>query len=118
MYHAERSADWVIRLGDGTDESHAKMQAAIDDMWMYAGEMFDPDATDTALADEGIGCDLCALAPAWREAVGRILDEATLAIPAGTWMQRGGKNGVHTEHLGRLLATMQSVPRTYPQAQW
>lgn len=118
MYHAERSTDWVIRLGDGTDESHAKMQAAIDDMWMYAGEMFDPDATDTALADEGIGSDLRALAPAWREAVRSVLDEATLAIPAGTWMQRGGKNGVHTEHLGRLLATMQSVPRTYPQAQW
>lgn len=118
MYHAERSADWVIRLGDGTDESHAKMQAAIDDMWMYAGEMFDPDATDAALADEGIGCDLGALAPTWREAVGSVLDEATLAIPAGTWMQRGGKNGVHTEQLGRLLATMQSMQRTYPQAQW
>jgi ring-1,2-phenylacetyl-CoA epoxidase subunit PaaC len=118
MYHAERSADWVIRLGDGTDESHAKMQAAIDDMWMYAGEMFDPDATDTALADEGIGCDLRALAPAWRGAVGSVLEEATLVIPAGTWMQRGGKNGVHTEHLGRLLATMQSLQRTYPGAQW
>lgn len=117
-YHVERSADWVIRLGDGTDESHARMQAAIDDMWMYTGEMFDPDETDTVLAEEGIGCDLRTLAPAWREVVGSVLEEATLAVPSGTSMQRGGKNGVHTEHLGHMLATMQSLHRTYPGAQW
>jgi ring-1,2-phenylacetyl-CoA epoxidase subunit PaaC len=117
-YHVERSADWVIRLGDGTDESHARMQAAIDDMWMYTGEMFDPDETDTALADEGIGCDLRTLAPAWREVVGSVLEEATLSVPSGTSMQRGGKNGVHTEHLGHMLATMQSLHRSYPGAQW
>jgi ring-1,2-phenylacetyl-CoA epoxidase subunit PaaC len=117
-YHAERSADWVIRLGDGTVESHAKMQAAIDDMWMYTGEMFDPDETDTTLAEEGIGCDLRTLAPAWREMVGSVLDEAMLTVPGGTSMQRGGKNGVHTEHLGHMLATMQSLQRSYPGAQW
>jgi ring-1,2-phenylacetyl-CoA epoxidase subunit PaaC len=117
-YHAERSADWVIRLGDGTAESHAKMQAAIDDLWMYTGEMFDPDEIDTALAEEGIGCDLRTLAPAWREVVGSVLDEATLTVPSGTSMQRGGKNGVHTEHLGHMLATMQWMQRAHPEAQW
>jgi ring-1,2-phenylacetyl-CoA epoxidase subunit PaaC len=117
-YHAERSADWIIRLGDGTDESHARIQAAIDDLWMYTGEMFDPDETDTALAEEGIGCDLRTLAPAWREMVGSVLDEAMLTVPGGTSMQRGGKNGVHTEHLGHMLATMQSLQRSYPGAQW
>jgi ring-1,2-phenylacetyl-CoA epoxidase subunit PaaC len=117
-YHAERSADWVIRLGDGTAESHARMQAAVDDLWMYTGEMFDPDETDTALAEEGIGCDLRTLAPAWREMVGSVLDEATLTVAGGTAMQRGGKSGVHTEHLGHMLATMQSLQRSYPGAQW
>jgi ring-1,2-phenylacetyl-CoA epoxidase subunit PaaC len=117
-YHAERSADWIIRLGDGTDESHARIQAAIDDLWMYTGEMFDPDEIDTALAEEGIGCDLRALEPAWREAVGSVLDEATLTLPGGTWMQRGGKKGVHTEHLGHMLATTQWLPRTYRGAEW
>ena len=118
VYHAERSADWIIRLGDGTGESHARIQAAIDDLWMYTGEMFDPDEIDTALAEEGIGCDLRALEPAWREAVGSVLDEATLTLPGGTWMQRGGKKGVHTEHLGHMLATMQWLPRTYRGAEW
>jgi ring-1,2-phenylacetyl-CoA epoxidase subunit PaaC len=118
MYHVERSADWVIRLGDGTDESHARMQAAIDDLWMYTGEMLDPDATDSALAAEGIGSDLRALASQWREAVGAVLTEATLTIPAAEFMQRGGKRGVHTEHLGHLLAPMQWLQRAHPGAQW
>jgi ring-1,2-phenylacetyl-CoA epoxidase subunit PaaC len=115
-YHVERSADWVIRLGDGTDESHARMQAAIDALWMYTGEMFEMDGTDEALS--GIGCDLAALAQPWREAVATVLGEATLAMPKESWMQRGGKRGVHTEHLGRMLATMQWLQRTYPGAQW
>ncbi len=107
-YHVERSADWVIRLGDGTDESHARMQAAINDLWMYTGEMFEADETDRALADEGVGCDLAALAQPWREAVAAVLGEATLTVPRAEFMQRGGRRGVHTEHLGHMLATMQS----------
>ena len=118
VYHAERSANWIIRLGDGTDESHARIQAAIDDLWMYTGEMFDPDEAETVLAEEGIGCDVRTLVPAWREAVGYVLNEATLTVPGGTWMQRGGKNGIHTEHLGHMLATMQWMQRTYPGAEW
>jgi len=118
IYHAERSADWVIRLGDGTEESHRKMQAAIDDLWMYTGELFDADETEIALAAEGVACDVRALAVPWREAVGAVLDEATLTMPDATWMQHGGKQGVHSEELGRMLATMQSLQRVHPGAQW
>ncbi|TMH57039.1 MAG: phenylacetate-CoA oxygenase subunit PaaC [Betaproteobacteria bacterium] len=117
-YHVERSADWVIRLGDGTDESHARMQAAIDDLWMYTGEMFETDDTDRALADEQVGCDLFALAQPWREVVDAVLTEATLSVPKAAFMQRGGRRGAHTEHLGHLLATMQWLPRSHPGAQW
>jgi ring-1,2-phenylacetyl-CoA epoxidase subunit PaaC len=117
-YHIERSADWVIRLGDGTAESHARMQTAIDDLWMYTGEMFASDETDDALAGEGIACDLPALAAPWRATVESVLTEATLAVPASTFMQRGGRRGVHTEHLGHMLTTMQHLQRSYPGAQW
>ena len=117
-YHAERSADWVIRLGDGTDESHAKMQAAIDELWAYTGEMFHADEAELALAAEGIACDARSLEPRWRETVAAVLAEATLTLPAATWMQRGGKQGVHSEELGRMLATMQHLQRAYPGAQW
>lgn len=117
-YHVERSADWVIRLGDGTEESHARMQSAIDDLWMYTGEMFEPDAIDEALAAEGIGCDLAALALPWRETIATVFTEATLAVPETSAVQRGGRRGVHTEHLGHMLATMQWLQRAYPGAQW
>ena len=117
-YHIERSGDWVIRLGDGTEESHARMQAAIDELWPYTGEMFEADAVDVALAAAGIACDLGALAPVWRVRVGAVFAEATLNLPVNEWMQSGGKRGVHTEHFGHLLAEMQSLPRTHPEAQW
>ena len=118
MYHAERSADWVIRLGDGTDLSHARMQSAIDDLWMYTGEMFAADDTEIALAAEGVAADVGALLPVWRDRVASVLDQATLTMPSAAWMQRGGKQGVHTEHLGHLLAEMQSLHRAQPGAQW
>jgi len=117
-YHAERSGDWVIRLGDGTDESRAKMQAAIDDLWMYTGEMFAPDATELALVEAGIAADVRALAAPWRQHVDAVLAEATLKAPGETFMQQGGRRGVHTEHLGRLLAEMQVLQRAYPGARW
>ena len=121
-YHVERSTDWVIRLGDGTEESHARMQAAIDELWMYTGEMFDADETEVALANERIGCDVRILAESWHQTVSAVLAEATLVMPTGTWMQgakgRGGKQGVHSEELGRMLATMQTLQRSYPGAQW
>ena len=117
-YHVERSGDWVIRLGDGTGESHAKMQAAIDELWMYTGEMFAPDATELALIEAGIAADVRALAAPWRQHVDAVLAEATLKAPGETFMQQGGKRGVHTEHLGHLLAEMQVLQRAYPGARW
>lgn len=117
-YHVERSADWVIRLGDGTDESHARMQAAIDNLWTYTGEMFVADADEATLIDAGIAADVRLLALPWKRRVDAVMDEATLAVPASAHMQRGGKQGVHTEHFGYLLAEMQFLQRAYPGAQW
>ena len=121
-YHVERSTDWVVRLGDGTGLSHARMQAAFDGLWMYTGEMFAVDATERALIDAGIAADAAALEPHWRTAVQAVFEEATLAVPTDSWMQgtrgRGGKQGVHTEHLSHMLAVMQSLPRAHPDAQW
>lgn len=117
-YHVERSSDWVIRLGDGTDLSHERMQRAIDGLWMYTGELFLPDAVDEAMADEGVGPDLGALRSSWREGVAAVLAEATLALPADDFAQRGGRQGRHTEHLGHLLSEMQFLQRAYPDARW
>ena len=117
-YHVERSGDWVIRLGDGTDESHSKMQAAVDGLWTYTGEMFVAEADEIALIDAGVAADVRALATPWRQRVDAVFDEATLAVPAPAHMQRGVKHGVHTEHLGFVLAEMQFLQRAYPGAQW
>jgi len=113
-YHLERSSDWIIRLGDGTEESHRRSQAAVDRLWAYTGELFEPDAVD-----EAIGIDLAALRQPWLDLVGRTLAEATLDLPdPDAWMQKGGKRGLHTEQLGYLLAEMQSVHRAHPGASW
>jgi ring-1,2-phenylacetyl-CoA epoxidase subunit PaaC len=117
-YHAERSSDWVIRLGDGTDESHVKMQAAIDDLWMYTGEMFAADAVEVSLIDAGVAADVRALRAPWERTVEAVLAEATLTVPTGDFAQRGGKQGRHTEHLGHLLTEMQFLQRAYPDARW
>jgi len=121
-YHVERSTDWVLRLGDGTETSHARMQTALDDLWPFTGELFAVDAVEQALIDAGVAADLHALRTPWRDAVASICAEATLAMPSGEWMQgsggRGGKQGVHTEHLGHLLAEMQHLQRAYPGASW
>jgi len=118
IYHLERSADWVIRLGDGTEESHARMQKALDALWMYTGELFEMDAVDREMLQRGIGPNLVALREPWIEQVRKTLNEATLQIPSGTWMQRGGRQGIHTEKLGYLLAEMQFLQRAYPGARW
>ena len=117
-YHAERSSDWVIRLGDGTDESHRRMQAAIDELWRYAGEMFVPDAAEAELAAAGIVPDTHALQAPWDAAVDAVLAEATLRRPPTGYVHKGGKQGRHTEHLGHLLAEMQFLQRAYPDARW
>jgi len=121
-YHVERSTDWVVRLGDGTDESHARMQSALDLLWPYTGEMFAADQIDVKLSEAQIAPDVRALREPWLSSVAAVLAHATLAVPSGAWMQggsgRGGKQGVHTEHLGHLLAQMQFLQRAYPGAQW
>jgi ring-1,2-phenylacetyl-CoA epoxidase subunit PaaC len=98
------------------------MQTAVDDLWMYTGEMFEVDAVELALIDAGIACDARTLAEPWRQRVGAVFAEATLTMPGTTWMQgaggRGGRQGVHTEHIGPMLAQMQWLQRAYPGAQW
>jgi ring-1,2-phenylacetyl-CoA epoxidase subunit PaaC len=122
QYHADRSSEWVIRLGDGTGESHQRMQSAIDDLWMFTGEMFASDAIERELAASGVAVDNAALEAPWRSRIEETLREATLEIPQTAWMQGvrspGGKAGRHTEHLGHLLAEMQSVHRAHPGARW
>ena len=117
-YHLERSGDWVVRLGDGTQESHRRMQKAINILWPYTGELFEMDEVDDALLRPGIAADLEALRWPWLEHVGATLEQATLEQPKSGWMQRGGKRGMHSEHLGYLLAEMQFLQRAYPGASW
>ncbi len=117
-YHLTRSRDLVVRLGDGSSESHARMQAALDELWPFTGEMVTPDALELSLADAGIGADLERLAPDWRAAIDNILEVATLVHPEQSWMQEGGKLGRHGEHLGYILAEMQFLQRAYPGASW
>jgi ring-1,2-phenylacetyl-CoA epoxidase subunit PaaC len=113
-YHLGRSRDWIVRLGDGTEESHRRAQAAVDRLWVYTGELFEADEVDHA-----IGIDLTALRQPWLDLLGRTLAEATLDLPdPDAWMQKGGKCGLHTEQLGYLLAEMQSVHRAHPGATW
>jgi ring-1,2-phenylacetyl-CoA epoxidase subunit PaaC len=117
-YHLRRSGDLVVRLGDGTLESHGKMQAAIDDLWMYTGELFEADAVERTLIEQNVACDPVALREPWSQHVNEVLEEATLRPPASGALQRGGKQGRHTEHLGYLLAEMQFLQRAYPGARW
>ena len=117
-YHLERSADLVVRLGDGTPESHDRMQKALDGLWPYTGELFMADALDAEIAAAGIAPSPDSLKADWLRTVKAVLDEATLALPADGWQHKGGKRGVHTEHLGYILAEMQFLQRAYPGATW
>jgi ring-1,2-phenylacetyl-CoA epoxidase subunit PaaC len=114
-YHLRHAREWLVRLGDGTEESHGRAQAAIDARWPYTGEMFEADAR---LVGDGIVPDPTALHPAWDEAVDAAFAEATLARPPDGWMQSGGRRGRHSEHLGYILAELQFLQRAYPGAHW
>jgi len=117
-YHLKWSSEWVIRLGDGTNESKNRIEKAIDEVWMFTGELFEPAEYEKDIVD------LTAIKDRWNERVASVFQEATLSLPPkgeagmGLWHQTGGKNGVHTEHLGFILAEMQVLPRTYPDATW
>ena len=117
-YHLKWSSEWIIRLGDGTEESSARMQQAINDRWAFSGELFLPSEADGAALAAGYGTDLSALEPLWRQRVEAVFSEAGMNIPAGKWMQQGGKTGVHSEHLGYILAEMQYIQRAYPGMEW
>lgn len=117
-YHLRHSSGWMIRLGDGTAESHARTQVAIDALWRYVGEMFESDELDTEMVADGIGVDTTTLHGEWDIVVSATLDEATLAKSEDEYQRRGGRDGFHTEHLGHLLSEMQWMQRSYPGQQW
>ena len=117
-YHVERSAGLMVALGDGTALSHERMQGAIDKLWPYAHEWFESDAVDAQCAQEGLCPVASSLADPWRGSVKAVLARATLAMPEGAGHQKGGKRGLHTEHLSHLLAPMQVLQRNQPGAQW
>jgi ring-1,2-phenylacetyl-CoA epoxidase subunit PaaC len=117
-YHLRHSSEWIVRLGDGTEESHRRAQAAIDDLWAFTGEMFAVDAAEQALIGAGVAIDPAGLRPLWLKTVTGIIAEATLELPKNEWMQQGGRFGRHSEHLGHLLSELQSLQRSFPGATW
>jgi len=117
-YHLRRSEDWIKRLGDGTEESHERVQNAFNQLWGYAAEMFEMADDEQQLVDAGIAVNRSELKPDWTSTVHSVLKEATLDIPADDWAIGGGREGEHTEHLGFLLAELQFLQRTYPGQQW
>ncbi len=117
-YHLRHSSEWVVKLGDGTEESHNRTQQALIDLWRFTGELFATDAVDTALATQGIVVDTAALKERWTAVVRDVLERATLIQPLDVAMASGGRRGRHTEHLGHLLAEMQIVARSHPGAKW
>jgi len=117
-YHLRHSSEWVVRLGDGTDESRARVQASLDRLWKYTGELFATDEVDRAVEAAGIAIDMAGIKSRWDAIVNDVLSRATLTRPADGPMQGGGRRGRHTEHIGHLLATMQSVARAHPGATW
>ena len=117
-YHVRHSSEWMVRLGDGTDESHRRAQGAIDDLWAFTGEMFELDDSERSLIEAGTAIDPAALRPQWRKIVADVLTEATLSQPANDWMQQGGRSGRHSEHLGHLLSELQWMQRSFPGASW
>jgi len=117
-YHLRHAGEWMIRLGDGTAESHEKAQTALDDLWPYVPELFEADGLDRDVAASGFGVDPSTLREEFDAAVDDVLSRATLKKPAERRGQRGGKSGRHSEHLGHILATMQFLQRAYPEARW
>jgi ring-1,2-phenylacetyl-CoA epoxidase subunit PaaC len=118
LYHLRWSSEWVVRLGDGTEESNMRLNHALSELWMYTGELFEPSEAESALAALGETVDIATLKEEWMALVKKIFAEAKLSIPEKTFMQKGGKQGKHTEHLGYILAELQYMQRIYPGAEW
>ena len=117
-YHLRWSSEWIIRLGDGTEESRRRIETALADLWMFTEEMFRPVKYEQQIISDGIGVDISTLKVSWMEKVKNVFEEATLTLPDEASFQQGGKEGKHTEHLGYLLAEMQYLQRIYPNATW
>jgi ring-1,2-phenylacetyl-CoA epoxidase subunit PaaC len=117
-YHVRHSSDWMLKLGDGTAESHARAQRALDGLWRFTGELFEHDAVDAAVAEQGIKIDHAAIQNTWLATVAGVVGQATLTMPAPTAMATGGRRGRHTEFLGHMLSEMQIVARSHPGASW
>ena len=117
-YHVRHSGEWVLKLGGGTEESHWRLQQAVDELWRYTGEMFLMDDVERRLVGEKVAVDVAALEERWRGQVLETLRRAEIAMPEVKWMQRGGREGRHTEHLGHMLAEMQILQRQHPGASW
>jgi ring-1,2-phenylacetyl-CoA epoxidase subunit PaaC len=117
-YHLRFSSDWIKRLGDGTKESYERIQTAINDLWTYTDELFHQTDADKAMIAEGVGVDTLGLKESYYKQVAEVLEEATLQVPDLNYFQKGGKQGIHTEHLGYLLAELQYMQRTYPNMTW
>jgi len=117
-YHLRHSAEWIVRLGDGTEESHQKVQKSIDDLWEYTGDLFEMNEVDSFLIKEGIAVDLNDVKKEWLKTINEILERATLSKPEDGYMHSGRLDAVHSEYLGHVLAEMQFLPRAYPDAKW
>jgi len=117
-YHQRHDSQWLVRLGDGTEESHQRLQQSVDDLWRFTGEMFRGDEVDDIVREQFGGPDLDAIEAAWQQAVTAIFEEATIRKPEDQWMHQGGRNGRHTEHFGPLIAEMQYLQRSYPGLNW
>lgn len=117
-YHLKHSAEWMIRLGDGTEFSHDRIQESVNDYWKFTNELFYMDELDQELIEKGIAVDLAALKKPWNDYVEMVFNEATIVKPTAGWNHEGGRKGLHTEHLGFLLAEMQYMQRAYPGMEW
>ena len=117
-YHLQRSRDWVVRLGAGTEESISRMQEAVNNLWMYTGEMFEMDEVDSALIADGIAVDLNPIREQWTADISAVFERTKLSLPDSDYFASGGKQGVHTEHMGYILAQLQFLPTAYPDAVW
>lgn len=117
-YHVRHSKQWILKLGDGTDESHKKIQEAIDALWIFTNEMFANDKVISELVNDNIIPNLQSLKGEWIASISKILEEATLSLPNSEDFTSGSRDGIHTEYLGHLLAEMQILPRSFPNAKW
>jgi ring-1,2-phenylacetyl-CoA epoxidase subunit PaaC len=117
-YHVRFSSDWMRRLGDGTEESNQRVQAAVNDLWVYTDELFHQTDADKAMVSEGIGVDVTKLKQSYYQKVSEILEEATIEVPNVEYFQKGGKQGIHSEYMGYILTEMQYMQRTYPNMNW